>query len=540
MKLILRVMTLTLLIISINFGRQPGAVAEPQIESRYFPETKHEIKGAFLVYWNNHGGLAQQGYPISDEFQEISSTDGRRYLVQYFERSVLERHPENHPPYDVMPSLLGSQQYNRRYGLAGAPGQVIDQDNALFFPQTQHTTRGKFRAYWETHGGLAQQGYPISDEFLEKSSFNGQIYTVQYFERAEFEYHPENKPPYDMLLSQLGTNQYNVNYGSLGDSIPAPQPKAIADTVVGKPVAAGNYIFWSDVRNPDHPRSSAFSIYGYDLVQQREFLISDEEVDKFDLATNGSLLLWAEDGPGDIGSIWAFDSHTNKTYPIIQAIVPEEFGNLALDGTVLYFTDNTIGSNQSRNGFYYKDLKSGASGLVRSTGRDPVAANGLLLYSELIQHTDENISSSEWRLHLWKLGATTQDTVIADQSDPFNGFHVSTEGVVYAVAPGQTDGSLSLYDSANGKTSVLSRGYAANPLIGGNSVIWSTSASSDGAGSVVNLYDLTTGRSVTILNQAVGHIEAMALIGTYQKTLVYVASTDPARVATTLYLLPMP
>jgi hypothetical protein len=27
---------------------------------------------------------------------------------------------------------------------------------------------------------------------------------VQYFERARFEYHPENQPPYDVLLGLLG------------------------------------------------------------------------------------------------------------------------------------------------------------------------------------------------------------------------------------------------------------------------------------------------------------------------------------------------
>ena len=67
---------------------------------------------------------------------------------------------------------------------------------------------GKFRAYWEQHGGLAQQGYPISDEFTEVSDLNGKPYTVQYFQRAVFELHPENAgTPYEVLLSQLGTFQ---------------------------------------------------------------------------------------------------------------------------------------------------------------------------------------------------------------------------------------------------------------------------------------------------------------------------------------------
>ena len=31
---------------------------------------------------------------------------------------------------------------------------------------------GTFWAYWQSHGGLAQQGYPLSDEFAEVSALN--------------------------------------------------------------------------------------------------------------------------------------------------------------------------------------------------------------------------------------------------------------------------------------------------------------------------------------------------------------------------------
>jgi hypothetical protein len=72
---------------------------------------------------------------------------------------------------------------------------------------------GQFRTYWEQHGGLAQQGFPISDEFTEVSALDGKPYRVQYFERAVFEYHPENQAPFDVLLSQLGTFQYQQKYG---------------------------------------------------------------------------------------------------------------------------------------------------------------------------------------------------------------------------------------------------------------------------------------------------------------------------------------
>jgi len=50
-------------------------------------------------------------------------------------------------------------------------------------------------------------GLPLSDQFEERST-DGKTYTVQYFERARFEYHPENIAPYDVLLGLLGKQLY--------------------------------------------------------------------------------------------------------------------------------------------------------------------------------------------------------------------------------------------------------------------------------------------------------------------------------------------
>src|SRR3954451_3394856 len=90
----------------------------------------------------------------------------------------------------------------------------LGQGTSHYFPETRHTVQGKFWQYWQSHGALAQQGYPISDQFIEVSSLNGKPYTVQYFQRAVFEYHPENRPPYNVLLSQLGrTAMQNLDAG---------------------------------------------------------------------------------------------------------------------------------------------------------------------------------------------------------------------------------------------------------------------------------------------------------------------------------------
>src|SRR5205823_5616389 len=134
------------------------------------------------------------------------------YTVQYFERAVFEYHPEYQAPYNVLLSQLGTFQYKSKYP-TGAPGQTPNNtDGSVLFPETGKRVGGKFLTYWRDHGGLAQQGYPISEEFTEVSDLDHKPYLVQYFERAVFELHPENQSPYDVLLSQLGTFRYKQKY----------------------------------------------------------------------------------------------------------------------------------------------------------------------------------------------------------------------------------------------------------------------------------------------------------------------------------------
>lgn len=125
--------------------------------------------------------------------------------------------------------------------MAGSSGS---QANCQTFPQTGHQVCGKFLTYWQSHGGLAQQGYPISEPFNEKSDLNGQTYQVQYFERAVFEAHPENQPPYDILLSQLGTFRGKEKYpngfpGAQPAPPPPPPPAAPPGLGVKVPLRAG-------------------------------------------------------------------------------------------------------------------------------------------------------------------------------------------------------------------------------------------------------------------------------------------------------------
>ncbi|HET8628522.1 MAG TPA: hypothetical protein VFL91_13960, partial [Thermomicrobiales bacterium] len=59
------------------------------------------------------------------------------------------------------------------------------------------------------------------EEFPERLD-DGKTYTVQYFERARFEYHPENPPGQTTLLGRLGADQLAAMAASLTPRPPRP------------------------------------------------------------------------------------------------------------------------------------------------------------------------------------------------------------------------------------------------------------------------------------------------------------------------------
>jgi spore germination protein YaaH len=184
----------------------------------YFSQTGHSLGGAFKTYWERNGGLAQFGYPWTEEFLERNPADGKDYVVQYFERARFEYHPElKGTPYEVQLGLLGKQVTTGRS--EEAPFQRIgafkSRSDSWYFEETGHSLSYGFLQYWLKNGGLSIYGFPTSEEFLERNPADGKIYTVQYFERNRFEYHPEFKgTKYEVLLGLLG-NEVMKSYGWL-------------------------------------------------------------------------------------------------------------------------------------------------------------------------------------------------------------------------------------------------------------------------------------------------------------------------------------
>jgi peptide/nickel transport system substrate-binding protein len=186
------------------------------------------VSGRFLEVWSRQGSDANSvyvnGLPITQRRSEISLEDGRTYETQWFERARYELHSENSPPNDVLLGRLGAWDSEGRGKVDPATGKAANPDGApfvpllkpqdadgtrkLWFPETGHTLSGKLLDYWWRYGGLAQFGYPLSEPFEEISRADGKPYTVQYFERARMELHPEKPAPYEVELGLLGVEQY--------------------------------------------------------------------------------------------------------------------------------------------------------------------------------------------------------------------------------------------------------------------------------------------------------------------------------------------
>ncbi len=167
---------------------------------RYFSQTAHFLRGAFLTYWESHGATSILGQPLTEALDE----DG--LVVQYLERARLEWHPDisSNPRQQVLLTRLGSV-------LAEARGLTFERQpfgentpTSVFFPETGHNLSNAFLTYWQRNGGLAVFGYPISEEVAEISPTDGKTYAVQYFERNRFEWHPENPAAYNVQIGLLG------------------------------------------------------------------------------------------------------------------------------------------------------------------------------------------------------------------------------------------------------------------------------------------------------------------------------------------------
>ncbi len=139
--------------------------ASPKPGCRYFPETGHNVCGAFLRYWETFGGptdrdrILRFGYPLTEEYfaPELGQNG---VTTQWFERARLELHPQGTIPdrFDVLEGHLAREIL----AMLTAPGQppqegqldiTLDPLSATNQVNTNHTVTAVV-----TRDGQAQSG----------------------------------------------------------------------------------------------------------------------------------------------------------------------------------------------------------------------------------------------------------------------------------------------------------------------------------------------------------------------------------------------
>lgn len=189
------IIVMLLLVLSGLAGGQ--VYAQDQEGRAFFPETGHWVTGPFLEKFNSVLNPKELfGNPITDAFQD----QVYGFIIQYFEKVRFEYHPEEIPDLQVKISPLGSYLYKpgptlpaifnrtacRFYGNV-SPGYYVCYDFLKFFLK---------------NGGVSQFGYPISNFEIQDG------WIVQYFQRARFEWHPENPQGTWVTVSDLGEQYF--------------------------------------------------------------------------------------------------------------------------------------------------------------------------------------------------------------------------------------------------------------------------------------------------------------------------------------------
>ena len=239
---VIRYLTLIMLAAALLVAG-PARGAQAQASQRCFSETGFCIDGRIREFWEQNGGLPVFGLPVTPQQQD--TIEGKTLQVQWFERNRLELHPENARPYDVLLGRLGADRLAQQSRDPFTFSKSGAQTGCRFFPETGHNVCGDILKAWHANGlefdakkgksegeNLALFGLPLSDAAIETLS-DGKQYTVQWFERARFELHPENAAPYNVLLGLLGNE---VRTGNTPAPAPAPAPAANTCADVPDPI----------------------------------------------------------------------------------------------------------------------------------------------------------------------------------------------------------------------------------------------------------------------------------------------------------------
>lgn len=179
-----------------------GVLAVMEAAEQVLPLPQDQIVNGYPVpaaiwrYWRSHGGAAVFGEPLEAPRETPNG------IQQTFARARLELRPQLADtlflvqPVPLYTSINADGSISSSFAAlpAGVPADGLAPPMIsaapLSFEQTGYSIGGGFQQFWTRNGGMDVFGVPISGEQQARTA-DGQIRTVQAFERAIFAYYPE-------------------------------------------------------------------------------------------------------------------------------------------------------------------------------------------------------------------------------------------------------------------------------------------------------------------------------------------------------------
>jgi TolB protein len=329
---------LVLLIIFGIFGMLVPLSAQAQQEQRCFSETGLCISGRIREMWETQGGLPVFGLPISPLQEETinGTTNGQTLQVQWFERQRVELHPENPAPHDILLGPLGVEWLQRHGGDIPALQHAEPQSGCRYIEETGHNICGEFLLMWQTNGieqdgiyGISEEeskalfGLPLSESYQQApaqaladdtdstdDTGNAQPdtpITVQWFERARLELHPNAPFGEQVQISALGT----AIRLEQGHAPPSPPPRALA-FMSNRTGDWDIYTVREDgselVNLTNHPSGDGRPTWSPDGSRIAFFSDRDGDTDIYVMSADGTNITQLTDSPGhDVMPAWSPD-----------------------------------------------------------------------------------------------------------------------------------------------------------------------------------------------------------------------------------------
>lgn len=220
----------TLYFFDITWERSPGAAMASYaqlIGDRPFIATVMPGYDDLRVR-NGHQRDRENGAYYRGTWQDAMRYPAEGVVLTSFNEFFEGTHIEPSEQYgDLYLRLTGelSAQFRQNTSQPTDPTPTDDPDSeqgCRYFEETGYEVCGRLLQYWTQNDGLRVFGLPITPQQAEV--IEGQTYQVQWFERNRLELHPENNPPYDVLLGRLGADVLEQENPTLTPSNALPGP----------------------------------------------------------------------------------------------------------------------------------------------------------------------------------------------------------------------------------------------------------------------------------------------------------------------------